>query len=98
MTSSTVLRCGSSNGSWPVSKSPIISNMNGPDCSLPLWPVALAGALFQFLPVQIVPSGAIVMCCAMSLKPRSFVWNSCIASMEASPLYRARFGRQVWCM
>ncbi len=98
ITCSTVSRCGSSKGSFPVSKSPIISNMKGPTRGLPLCPTALAGEMFQLRPVQIVPSGAIVMCWAMSLNPRSRVWNSCIASIDSSPRYWAWFGRHVWCM
>ena len=43
MTSSAVLRCSPSKWSLPSSKSPIISNMKGPACALPLWPDALAG-------------------------------------------------------
>ena len=51
----------------------IISNMNGPNSRFPLKPTALAGGLSQFRPVQMVPSGTIEMCWAMSLQPLSTV-------------------------
>jgi hypothetical protein len=48
--------------------------MKGPALRVPLWPLALAGGSFHPRPLQIAPSGAMVMCCAMSLHPFTFVW------------------------
>jgi hypothetical protein len=82
-TASAVLRCGPSNGSRPLSKSPIISNMNGPNRELPFCPAALAGARFQLRPVQTNPSGSMVTCWAMSLHPLTSVWWRHIATIDS---------------
>ena len=73
ITPTTASRCFASSRSCPSSKSPMISNMKGPASALPLCPAELAGGRSQLLPVQIVPSGAIVTCWAMSLHPFSCV-------------------------
>ena len=93
--------CDPVHGSCPLSKLPIISNMNGPAVELPLKPVALAGAAFQSRPVQIIPRGSMVMCWAMSENPRSSVWNRNMPSIDWMGGLAAKsawFGRNVWCM
>ena len=98
ITSSTASRWAPSSRSLPASKSPIISNMNGPAARVPFTLAELAGARFQSRPVHSDPSGPMVRCCAMSVHPFTCVWCFHIPMMLSRPRYCAWFGRHVWCM
>jgi hypothetical protein len=78
----TASRWAPESRSWPTSKLPTVSNMNAPA----LWPAALAGVRFQSRPVQIVPSGAIERCWAMSFHPLTCVWWRHMPSIVCTPV------------